>query len=245
MKWLAFVFWAFSLNAFSQEEKSEIRELFGQIGGRSALATLYVLNQADGSARLTGEYLVLPLLQQRYLEGERSKQLGVTFLREGHSQIFYGRPPSATLQGLWSDGVLKGARYGPGGQPREKFELSEQFPSLEGYSGEVRCEAAAEGRYASTLAYVVAGGKLKAFEWRSQQPPGKQGCALQKLAQQPFSGGLRFAAAGCQVTLRDLGEYLKVAAEGCARFCSPQGVLEPLLVERKGGGCQLLRAAAK
>ena len=63
---------------------------------------------------MTGDYLVLTTQQQRFLEGERSKQLGVTFLKEGNTPILYGRPATATLQGTWSGGVFKGARYGPG-----------------------------------------------------------------------------------------------------------------------------------
>ena len=66
-------------------------------------------------------------MQQRFLEGERSKQLGVTFLKEGNTPILYGRPATATLQGTWSGGVFKGARYGPGGQERERFEFSENL----------------------------------------------------------------------------------------------------------------------
>jgi len=243
MRWLALLLGVLSLPAFPQES-GDTRELTGNLGGRSALMTLYILNQPDGSARITGEYIVLPTLQQRFIEGERSKQLGVTFLKEGPSPILYGRPASATLQGVWSGGALKGTRYGPGGQPRERFEFSENFPPMDGYSAVVRCEAGAEGRYGSTLAFTVDGGKLKSFEWRSKVTPGEQSCALSKLEQQPFKGGLRFAAASCRVTLRDLGETLKAAAEGCAQFCGPQGILEPLLVDRKGG-CRLLRPQAR
>jgi hypothetical protein len=221
------------------QEPAQTRELLGQLGGRSALMRLYEIPRADGSARVTGEYLILPTLQQRYLEGERSKQLGVTFLKEGSSPILYGRPPTATLQGMWSGGVFKGTRYAPGGQAREHFEFSEKFPDMSDYSASVHCEIA-EGRYASTLDYAVAEGRLQRLEWRSRVAPAGHTCALGKLEQQPFAGGLRFAAGGCRVTLRDLGEYVRVSAENCEEFCGSQAYLEPVLVDR-GGACLLLR----
>lgn len=242
MKWFAFLLGFFSPHAVSQETH-ETRELIGQLGGRPALLQLYVLPQADGSARLTGEYLLLPTMQQRYLEGERSKQLGVTFLKEGSSPILYGRPASATLQGAWSGGVFKGGRFGPGGQPRERFEFSESFPQMDNYSAAVRCETA-EGRYSSTLAYAVESGKLKSLDWRSKLTPGEHPCVLQGLEQQPFGGGLRFASGSCSVTLRELGEYVRIVAQNCASQCDSQGSLEPLLIDRKGG-CRLLRPQAR
>jgi hypothetical protein len=227
-----------SLRAVAQDA-DESRELLGQLGGRAALLTLYVTPRPDGSARLTGEYVILPTLQQRYLEGERSKQLGVTFLKEGNSPILYGRPESATLQGIWSGGMLKGARYAPGGQERERFEFSETFPKMEAYGASVRCETA-EGRYAATLAYAVEQGKLKSLDWRSKVAPTGHSCAVSELTQQAYGGGLRFSAGRCKVTLRDLGEYVRVTAEDCAEHCGSQAYLEPVLVDR-GGACQLLR----
>ncbi len=219
--------------------QDESRELLGQVGGRAALLNLYITPRADGSARLNGEYVILPTLQQRFLEGERSKQLGVTFLKEGNSPILYGRPASATLQGTWSAGVLKGARYAPGGQERERFEFSETFPSLDAYSANVRCESN-EGRYAATLNYSVEQGKLKSLDWRSKVAPAGHTCGVTDLAQQAHAGGLRFSAGRCKVTLRNLGEYVRIAAEDCAEHCGSLGYLEPVLVER-GGACQLLR----
>ena len=236
MRWLALLLGLFSLPGFSQEQ-SETRELIGQVGGRTALMNLYATRQADGSARVTGDYLVLPTMQQRFLEGERSMQLGITFLREGNSPILYGRPPTATLQGTWSDGVFKGGRFGPGGQQRERFELSETFPAMDAYSANLRCEVS-EGRYASTLAYAVENGRMKSLEWRSRV--GDQPCSLSGLEQLPQSGGLRFASGRCSVTLRDLGEYVRVTADDCAAMCGSQAYLEPLLVDRRGN-CQLLR----
>ena len=141
---LIFFVFLFPGKALSQE-KSEARELLGHVGGRPALMHLYSTPREDGSARLTGDYVVLPTLQQRFLEGDRSKQLGVTVLREGNSAILYGRPPLATLQGTWSGGVLKGQRFGPEGQERERFEFSENFPPMAAYRASVKCEMK-EGR---------------------------------------------------------------------------------------------------
>ena len=228
--------------AFSQEG-SETRELVGHLGGRAALLQLYSAPQPDGSARVTGEYLLLTTMQRRFLEGERSKQLGVTFLREGVTPILYGRPPTATLQGTWSGGTFKGGRYGPGGQQRESFEFSEAFLPMDSYSVDLKCEVA-EGRYDSTLALAVENGKLKSLDWRSKVAPGGHSCALQGLEQQPFSGGLRFASGRCSVTMRDLGEFVRVAAEECAAMCGSQAYLEPLLVDRRGH-CQLIRPVQK
>ena len=225
------------------QDAGESRELVGQIGGRTALLNLYVTPRADGSARLNGEYLLFPTLQRRYLEGERSKQLGVTFLKEGNSPILYGRPGTATLQGTWSGGVLKGARYAPGGQQREKFEFSEAFPAMDGYSAQVRCETAAD-RYTATLEFSVEQGRLKSLEWRSKVAPAGHTCAVSELVQQAYSGGLRFAAGRCKVTLRDLGDHVRVSADECTEQCGSQAYLEPVLVDR-GGACQLLRPQAR
>jgi hypothetical protein len=221
------------------QNAGELRELIGSIGGRTALLSLYVTPRADGSARLNGEYLILPTLQQRFVEGERSRQLGVTFLKEGNSPILYGRPGTASLQGTWSGGVLKGTRYGPGGQERERFEFGEQFPAMDGYSAQVRCENAAD-RYSATLAYAVEQGRLKGMEWRSQVAPAGHSCAVSGFAQQAYSGGLQFAAGRCKVTLRDLGDYVRVTAEDCAEYCGSHAYLEPVLVDRSGA-CELLR----
>ncbi|MGD9952323.1 MAG: hypothetical protein AB7S87_07060 [Burkholderiales bacterium] len=223
-------------------ESAGTRELIGHLGGRVAVLLLHDNPRADGSARLSGEYLLLPTLQVRYVEGERGPQLGVTFLKEGNSPILYGRPGTATLQGTWNAGVLKGARYGPGGQERERFEFGERFPDMSGYGAEVRCELA-QGRYRATLEYAVAKGRLERLEWRSRVAPSGHTCALAGLEQRPYEGGLRFAAGRCAVTLRDLGEYVRLVAERCEDFCGSQAYLEPVLVDR-GGDCRLLRPQA-
>ncbi len=246
MRWIALLACFFSLGVCSQEI-SETRELFGHLGGRAALLHLHATGQPDGSARVTGDYLLLPTLQQRFLEGERSKQLGVTFLREGSTPILYGRPATATLQGTWSGGQFKGGRYGPGGQQRETFEFSENFPSMEAWSANLRCEVA-EGRYASTLSLVAEAGRLKSIEWRSKVAPGDHTCQLSGLEQQPddgkMRGGLRLASGRCTVTLRDLGELVRVAAEDCAAMCGSRAYLEPMLVDRRGN-CLLLRPSTR
>lgn len=238
MKWPMLFLAAFAQQALAQEI-TEARELINNLGGRAALLHLYSTERPDGSARVTGEYTLLPSLQQRFVEGERSKQLGVTFHREGNSAILYGRPETATLQGTWSGGVFKGARYGPGGQQRERFEFNENFASMDAYGVAVRCETT-EGRYAATLAYAIEGGKLKSIEWRSKVAPGEHSCNVAGLEQRPHNGGLRFAAGRCSVTLRDLGDFVRITAEDCAQMCSSQAYLEPVLIDRRGN-CQLLR----
>ena len=49
------------LLGFSQE-KTQTVEMVGQLGNRSALLVLHSTRGADGAARLTGEYIVLPAL---------------------------------------------------------------------------------------------------------------------------------------------------------------------------------------
>jgi hypothetical protein len=242
MRWLALLLGLLPLQVLSQET-SENRELIGNLGGRPALLNLYSSVLPDGSARVTGDYLVLPTQQQRFLEGERSKQLGVTVLREGATPILYGRPVTGTLQGTWSGGAFKGMRYGPEGQERERFEFSESFPSMEAYSANLRCDVA-EGRYSSSLALVVENGKLKGADWRSRVSPGEHPCAVTGLEQRALDGGLRFAAGRCSVTLRNLGEFVRVTADDCAAMCGSQGYLEPMLIDRRGR-CQLLRPQAR
>lgn len=239
MRTLAAALLMLALAAARAEDAAETRELLGMLGGRSALMTLYANPRPDGSARLTGQYLILPTLQQRFLEGERSKQLGVTFLKEGTSPILYGRPGTATLQGTWNGGVFKGTRYAPGGQERERFEFSEKFPDMDQYSAEVHCEPG-EGRYSAVLDLSVQNGRLQRLAWSSRVAPAGHICALQTTEQQPFQGGLHFAAGRCGITLRDLGEFVRVSAEDCAEHCGSLAYLEPVLIDRRGG-CQLLR----
>lgn len=207
------------------EEKSETRELAGQIGSRSVLLVVHAAQRAEGGWQLSGEYIVFPTLMRRYLQGERGPELGVTTLREGTTPILFGRDPTGELRGVWRSGVFKGTRFGPGGQEREHFEFSEDFPSMEAYGAKVRCES---------LEYDIEEGKLKLFEWRSQ------GCKISGLEQRPMNGGLRFASGECAVTLRQVGEVVRVAAEGCGAQCAP----EPLVVDRRGN-CRALRAEAR
>lgn len=222
MKW-ALLLSFFPALAFPQGKT----ELVGQIGGRTALMVLNSAQRPDGGWQVGGEYIVLPTLARRYLEGERSPELGVTTLKEGTTAILFGRDPTGELRGTWRGGVFKGVRHGPGGQERERFELSEEFPSMEGYTAAVKCQPG-DG---STLAYAVDAGKLKTFEW--QQP----GCTLADFEQRPLKGGLRFAAGRCAVTLREVGNEVKVEAEGCAQHCAQP---EAVLVDRRGA-CRPLR----
>jgi hypothetical protein len=223
------------------QEKTETREMVGHLGSRSALLALHSLQRADGSWQMTGEYIVLPLLTRRFLEGERGPELGVTTLKEGTSAILFGRPATGELRGTLRAGVFKGTRYGPGGQERERFEFSEEFPALDAYGASVNCNAG-DGRYASSLQFNVQAGKLKsgALEWRSKLAPSGHQCAVSAAAQQPMKGGLKFTAGRCAVTLRELGEDLMVSAENCAELCGSEAYLEPLLVDRRGQ-CRLLR----
>ena len=242
--------WALLLAALlprvvSADETSETKELVGQVGSRSALMVVHATQRADGGWQLTGEYVLLPTLARRFVEGERSPELGVTTLKEGNTAILYGRPASAELRGAWHGGMFKGTRYGPGGQERERFEFSEEFPPLDGYSAGVRCDVA-EGRYQSNLVLSVDSGKLKpgSFEWRAKVAPSGHTCVVRGLEQQPFKGGLRFASGRCSVTLREAGEFVRIAAENCTAQCGSEAYLEPLLVDRRGR-CQLLRQEPK
>jgi hypothetical protein len=206
-------------------------ELVGQLGGRTALLVLHSAQRPDGGWQVGGEYLLFPTLARRYLEGERSPELGVTVLKEGTTAILFGRDPTGELRGTWRGGTFKGTRYGPGGQERERFEFSEEFPPMDKYGATVQCQAGEQG----SLAYAVEAGKLRSFEWRSPS------CTLSGLQQQPFKGGLRLASGPCAVTLREVGEEVKVEAEQCAQ-CSTS--LEPILVDRRGA-CRVLRPEAR
>jgi hypothetical protein len=227
----------------SAEQPAETLELVGQVGSRNALLALHATQREDGGWQLAGEYMLLPTLVRRYVEGERSPEIGVTTLREGPTPILFGRPPTGELRGTWRGGAFKGMRYGPGGQERERFEFSEAFPAMDGYSAEVRCEAG-EGRYSSALSFSVDSGVVKSLEWRSRVEPGGHVCALANARQQVAKGGLALVAGKCRVTLRDLGDYVKAAAENCAEACGSQAYLEPLLIDRRGN-CRLLRPEAR
>ena len=234
-------FFALAVSAVAQE-RSERRELIGKLGSRSAFLVLHATERPDGGWRVAGEYVILATLARRFLEGERSPELGVTTLKEGTTPILFGRPGTGELRGTWRDGVFKGSRLGTGGQMREEFEFSEDFPGMGDYSARVRCEAK-EGRYQARLNYRVAKGKLESFEWRAVEPGG-QACTLAGLAQETMRGGLRFSAGRCRVTLRDLGDFVVLSAEGCTSQCGAEAYLEPMLVDRRGN-CELLRHGAR
>jgi len=225
------------------QEVAETRELIGRLGRSVAILSLTTSPRTDGDWRVTGEYLLIPSMIRRHLEGERSPQLGVTTLREGMTPIFFGRPAIASLQGIWNNGRFAGARFAPGGQERERFEFSEEFPGMDAYGASVRCDAS-DARYASSLAFVVEAGKLRAgsFEWRSRTTPSGHVCAIggrDGVSQGVLAGGLRFVSGMCAVTLRDLGDYVRVSAENCSAFCGSQAYFEPLLVDKRAA-CTLM-----
>lgn len=236
------------------EGAAEQRELYGQVGNRSALIVLNSSQEKDGTWRVTGEYLILSTLVRRFVEGERSPQLGVTTLREGPTPIFFGRAPTATLRGTWRNGVLQGSRLGPGGQERERFEFSETFPAPDTYGAQLRCEPG-DDRYSSVLAYTIEKGRLRpgSFEWRSRVMPGGHSCSIgpeDRIEQRAAQGALQWivSSAGhpgnCAVTLRDLGDYVRVAAADCGAYCGTQSYFEPVLVDKRGS-CRLLRPQAR
>jgi hypothetical protein len=239
----AFVVLAFwPLMSLSQAQAGT-RELVGTLGSRDVLVVLHSVPRADGSWRITGEYIVLPTLQRRYLEGERGPELGVTTLKEGATAILFGHDATGELRGTWRAGAFKGTRYGPGGQERERFEFNEDLPSMARYGASVHCRAE-DGRYSSTLDFSADAGQVARLEWRSRLEPGGHSCRLSDLRQQPFKGGLRLAAGACTVTLREVGGLVKVAAQGCNQQCGSQAYLEPLLIDRRGN-CRLLRPEAR
>lgn len=235
MKRLMLLFTLVPLAAWSQ---TETRELAGQLGSRSALLVLHASRTAEGAWQVAGEYVLLSTLQRRFLEGESSPEIGVTTLREGSSPILFGRPTTGELRGTWRAGVFKGARFAPGGQERERFEFSEEFPAMESYSANIRCEAA-DSRYASSLNLAVDSGKLQSLDWRSKVGASGHTCSVANLQQEAWKGGLRFAAGRCNVTLREVGDYVRVVAENCAEQCGSQAYLEPLVIDRRGN-CRLL-----
>ena len=222
---------------------AQTTEMVGQVGSRPALMILHASKAPEGGWQLAGEYIVLSTLQRRFVEGEASPEIGVTTLREGTTPILFGRTPTAELRGTWRAGAFKGARFAPGGQERERFEFSEEFPSMQGYSGAVRCEAG-DARYASSVNLPVQGGKVQSVEWRSKLATTGQACQVTNLQQEPWKGGLRLTSGRCTVTLRDLGDYLWLAAENCHEFCGSQAYLEPVLVDRRGS-CRLLRGESR
>jgi hypothetical protein len=243
MKYLAMLALLAPMAVHGQGDARETRELGGQLGSRPALLVIHASRATDGSLQLAGEYIVLNTLQRRFLEGESSPEIGVTTLREGTTPILFGRSPTGELRGTLRGGTFKGVRYGPGGQERERFEFSEEFPSLEAYSANVRCEASDAG-YSASLALSVDAGKLRSLDWRSKVAPAGHVCTVAGAQQQPTRGALRFISGRCAVTLREIGDYIRVSAENCTEQCGSQAYLESLLIDRRGG-CRLLRPESR
>jgi hypothetical protein len=224
------------LAAFAQ---TETLELGGQLGSRPALLVLHASRIPEGEWQIAGEYIVLTTLQRRFLEGEASPQIRVTSLREGTSPILFGRSPTGELRGTWKGTTFRGTRYAPGGQERERFEFNEEFPSLEKYSAHLHCDAG-DGQYSSTLNLAVDAGKLRSIEWRSKLAASGHACTIAGAEQQPMQGGLRFAAGQCVITLREIGDYLWLAAGNCTEQCGSQAYLEPMVIDRRGY-CRIVR----
>ena len=223
--------------------QTESHEMAGQIGSRPALLVLHASKTAEGDWRMAGEYVVLPTLQRRFLEGESSPEIGVTTLREGTTPILFGRPPVGELRGTLRGGTFKGTRFAPGGQERERFEFSEEFPSMDAYSTSVHCDAN-DAQYASSVSMAVEAGKLQSFEWRSKVAASGHTCSVGNLQQQPMKSGLQFVSGRCNVTLREVGDYVRLAAENCLEQCASQAYLEPLFIDRRGN-CRLLRPESR
>jgi hypothetical protein len=231
---------ALPLAAFAQ---TETHEMGGHLGSRPALLILHSSKTAEGAWQLAGEYVLLPTLQRRFLEGESSPEIGVTTLREGTTAILFGRPTTGELRGSLRGGTFKGARFAPGGQERERFEFSEEFPAMESYNASVHCDASG-GPYSSSLNLRVDAGKLQALEWRSKLAGTEHVCSVANLQQQPMKGGLHFTSGKCSVTLREIGDYVRLVADDCADHCGSQAYLEPLFIDRRGN-CQLLRGESR
>jgi len=231
------------LTVWAQADTRTTHEFGGQLGSRPALLVLHASRAPEGGLQLAGEYIILGTLQRRFLEGESSPEIGVTTLREGATPILFGRPPLGELRGTLRGGTFKGARYAPGGQERERFEFSEEFPALDAYSVNVSCDASAPN-YTSTLALAVESGKLQSLDWRSKVAPAGHACSVANAQQQAMKGGLRFVDGRCTVTLREVGDYVRLSAENCNDQCGTQAYLEPLLVDRRGN-CRLVRPDAR
>ena len=224
------------------QDKSERRELIGKVGTRSALLILHATERPDGGWSVAGEYVILATLARRFLEGERSPELGVTTLKEGTTPILFGRPGTGELRGTWRDGVFKGARLGTGGQLREEFEFNQDFPAMEDYDVAVRCEAK-EGRYQARLNYKVAKESWTVSNGAPSSPAGKP-ARWRACCRKPMPGGLRFSAGGCRVTLRNLGDFVALSAEGCSRAMRRRGL--PRAASRGSARpLQLLRHGAR
>ena len=98
-------------SAFSHCSRSPpvgLEELIGKVGTRSAYLILHSSERPDGSRQVAGEYVILATLTRRFVEGERSPQLGVTVLKEGITPILFGRPQIGELRGTWRDGTSRG-----------------------------------------------------------------------------------------------------------------------------------------
>src|SRR5439155_26564962 len=101
-----------------------------------------------------------------------------------------------------------------------------------------------DAQYASTLSMTLEAGKLQSFDWRSKLASTGHACTVTDLQQQGMKGGLRFTSGRCNVTLREVGDYVRLSAESCTEQCGSQAYLEPLLIDRRGN-CRLLRSESR
>ena len=135
------------------QEKTETRELVGQLGNRSALLDPARRRSAeDGGWQLTGEYIVLPTLQRRFLEGERSPQIGVTTLQGGHHADPLRPPADRRAARHLARRRVQGHALRPGRAGARALRVQRGIP-VDGrlQRAAVRCEAG-DGRYAAALA---------------------------------------------------------------------------------------------
>lgn len=244
-------------NARGAGAGAALQELVGELGNRAALLSVYRTQSSDGEWRITGEYLVLDTLQRRFLVGKGGPELSVTTLKEGKTTILFGHPPTATLQGVWRNGTFEGTRYGPGGQLRERFTFRESFPSMADYSAAVQC-AAGEGAYSTALAFVIKQGRLRpgSLSWTSRDATSGDVCVLGGTAvrQLASEAGLRFGIGApgkgteggrdCTISVRHLGEALRVSPQGCGAHCGNQARIEPILID-DAEHCRLLRPVTR
>ena len=71
--------------AAAAQDSGGTHELLGQLGSRATLMTLHATRNPDASWQLAGEYVILPTLQRRFVEGESSPREAA---REALKQLY-------------------------------------------------------------------------------------------------------------------------------------------------------------
>jgi len=219
----------------SADETSENQGAGRQIGSRSALMVLHARSAPTAAGSSAGIRASSPCAP--FFVRVKEAPSSVTTLKEGNTAILYGRPAPASGAAPARRRV-QGHAPRAGGQERERFDFSEEFAPLDGYSASVRCDAG-DDRYASSLSYSMEEGKLKGFEWRARVAPKRPQLHARRILSRNRSSGLQLASGACSVTLREVGEFFASPRETVWPQCSSQAYLEPLLVDRRGR-CQLL-----